>query len=230
MENNGREILEEIKAEIGSLRSRLDALEEKLSSLEGDKPVGFIPAASFDEPIDFDMDDVPSVAGPEPEPVPEPEAAPAPAGDLPEDNIPPFDTEDIPVEEPVSELSEEPVAEPADEPAPEMVLTSEIEPGPAPAPKPKKAVSETTAYAWRTDMAGSPVANIISGISLNDRVLFINTLFSEDPILFQASLARFNAMSSLQEAEDYIAANFPGWNLSSEVVYRFMMAVRRKLK
>ena len=79
-------------------------------------------------------------------------------------------------------------------------------------------------------MAGAPVGNIISGISLNDRALFINTLFREDPILFQACIARFNAMASLGEVEAYIRGEFPEWKLDSEVVYRFMMAVRRKLK
>jgi len=201
MENNGREILDEIKAEIASLRSRLDELEQRLSFVKD--------LDTFDEPIDFDPEDLPAEVAPV-EDIP---VEYLPAEDLPAEDLP---VEDLPAEEPAMIL----VAEPESEP----------EPAPEPAPKPKKAAPEASPYAWRTDMAGSPVANIISGISLNDRVLFINTLFSEDPILFQASLARFNAMNSLQEAEDYIAANFPGWNLSSEVVYRFMMAVRRKLK
>lgn len=83
--------------------------------------------------------------------------------------------------------------------------------------------------AWKVDMPGTPVQNIISGISLNDRVLFINSLFREDAILFQKSLAAFNSMTYLKEAEDYINEEFPEWNLDSDVVYRFMMAVRRKL-
>ena len=86
------------------------------------------------------------------------------------------------------------------------------------------------AYAWKTDMPGSPVKNIISAISLNDRVLFINTLFHEDPSLFHESIAAFNEMASISQAEDYIKERFPGWNMKSDVVYRFMMAVRRKLR
>ena len=78
-------------------------------------------------------------------------------------------------------------------------------------------------------MPGSPVANILSAISLNDRLLFINTLFKKDPALFQDAVKDFNAMDSLQQALDYIAANFADWNLESDTVYRFMMAVRRKL-
>jgi hypothetical protein len=84
--------------------------------------------------------------------------------------------------------------------------------------------------AWRTDRPGYPVKNIISAISLNDRLLLINALFKEDPVLFQDTIAKFNGMASLQEAIEYIEANFNDWNLNSEPVYRLMMAVRRKLQ
>lgn len=83
--------------------------------------------------------------------------------------------------------------------------------------------------AWRTDRPGSTVKNVISAISLNDRVLLINVLFREDPVLFQNTIAAFNAMSSLDEAVGHIHSNFPEWDLNSEPVYRLMMAVRRKL-
>ena len=83
--------------------------------------------------------------------------------------------------------------------------------------------------AWRTDRPGMPVKNIISAISLNDRVLLINVLFREDPMLFQDTIAKFNSMGSLDEALAYISENYPDWDLGSEPVYRLMMAVRRKL-
>jgi hypothetical protein len=83
--------------------------------------------------------------------------------------------------------------------------------------------------AWRTDRPGMPVKNIISAISLNDRVYLINTLFGEDPMLFQETIGKFNAMGSLSEALAFIAENHSDWDMSSEPVYRLMMAVRRKL-
>ncbi len=83
--------------------------------------------------------------------------------------------------------------------------------------------------AWRTDRPGMPVKNIISAISLNDRVLLINTLFGENPILFQETIAKFNGMASLSEALTYISENHADWDMNSEPVYRLMMAVRRKL-
>ncbi len=87
-----------------------------------------------------------------------------------------------------------------------------------------------TPHAWRTGLPGSPVRNILSAISLNDRVLFINTLFQEDPALFQSTIAQFNEMQTLDEAEAYIETHFPSWNLDSDIAFRFMMAVRRKLQ
>ena len=85
-------------------------------------------------------------------------------------------------------------------------------------------------FQWMNDMPGSEVANMISGISLNDRVLFINTLFREDPSLFQSTISALNGMKSLEDAIAWLVARFPEWNLNSEVVYRFMMAARRKLR
>lgn len=100
----------------------------------------------------------------------------------------------------------------------------------APAPVEEKPKRERPAVAWRVDIPGAPVSNIISGISLNDRVLFINTLFKEDPMLFQSTINAFNMMGSFDEAEDYVVDRFPDWNLKSDIVYRLMMAIRRKLK
>lgn len=90
--------------------------------------------------------------------------------------------------------------------------------------KPKEPVR----FAWRTDRPGSPVRNILSAISLNDRMLFIRTLFDDDPALFQKTISVFNSLSSLAEAEAYIRSHFPKWDMSSDTVYRFMMAARRR--
>lgn len=83
--------------------------------------------------------------------------------------------------------------------------------------------------AWRTDMPGTPVKDIRSAISLNDRILFINSLFGEDPMRFVNALTEINAMNTLDEVVEYLLAGFPSWNMESDVVYRFMMAVRRKI-
>lgn len=83
---------------------------------------------------------------------------------------------------------------------------------------------------WLTDIAGIPVKDLRSAISMNDKILFINTLFNEDPVLYQDVVRRINGMESFSDAVDYLIPNFQNWNLDSDVVYRFMMAVRRRLK
>ncbi len=96
-----------------------------------------------------------------------------------------------------------------------------------------KIVAETyadDAPAWKKDMPGMPVKNIISAISLNDRLQFVKTLFGEDASLFQETVSTLNGMQSFNEAEAYVLARFPGWKVSSDTVYRFMMAVRRKFQ
>ena len=88
----------------------------------------------------------------------------------------------------------------------------------------------TADYAWRRDMPGTAVRDIRSAISLNDRVIFINLLFKEDAQTFVDTLAKINSMETLDQAVSYICASFPDWDLSSDLVYRFMMAVRRKVR
>ncbi len=160
----------------------------------------------------------------------------------PDDDLPSGD--DLPMDEPST--IPEPVPEPTLDIEPEIVIaqapesetTQKTEPAPRPkasildSQKPETAVMDVMAekQAWRTDRPGSQVKNVISAISLNDRVLLINVLFKEDPILFQNTISAFNGMTTLDEAISYIRTNFPDWDMNSEPVYRLMMAVRRKLR
>ena len=240
MENKERQILSEIMDMMASLRSQMEALDAKIVELQQS-------VTQDDEdmtPIDLDIDDMMTEVLPEPEPE---------VDDLPDDDLP-FD--DLPepeeaVAEPVAEPEDvaEPVMEPEVEPEPPVESEPEVEPVMEPdtimepvaepaveavmdAVEPKVAVidSMTDRQAWRTDMPGSPVRDIRSAISLNDRILFIKSLFAQDPMAFQETLTRINQMESLDEVVAYVVAERPDWNLESETVYRFMMAVRRKIQ
>jgi len=168
-------------------------------------------------------------------PVAEPVEATGQAVNAVPDDLP-FD-DDFQADEPSA--VPEPISEPTLDIEPEIVINPTSE---EPTPKPKAAIldskkAETAVMdvmaekqAWRTDRPGSQVKNVISAISLNDRVLLINVLFREDPILFQSTISAFNGMANLDEAISYIQTNFPDWDLNSEPVYRLMMAVRRKLR
>ena len=175
---------------------------------------------------------------PEPEPVPEPTPEPEPVPEpTPEpEPVPEPTPEPVPVPVPVFEPEPEPVSEPepVEDDDDDLPLFAEPKPifeAAIESPKTRKAVIDvmTDKEAWRTDMVGTPVRDLLSAISLNDRVQFINVLFKGDPVVFQQTRAKINAMTSLDEVVDYVTSTFE-WDMSSQVVYRFMMAVRRKVQ
>jgi len=46
---------------------------------------------------------------------------------------------------------------------------------------------------------------------------------------FMDTLNHINQSASLDEVVEYLASTHPEWDFDSDVVYRFMMAVRRKI-
>ena len=226
------ELINELRAEIAALSLRVEQLEKQMAETQL---------------LDFDAETIEAAEAPKAEPAeePAPEAVPAEAAEaVPAEAVEPSvleETAELAAEpaEPAADApaAEEPEAAEAPAEAPEAVLVEEpaaeapiwdldisLE-GPGVNPLP-----DLHSFQWMMDIPGGEVANLISGISLNDRVLFINTLFREDPKLFQKTVTQLNAMASIEDAVSFLVNHFPEWNLSSELVYRFMMAVRRKLK
>jgi len=201
MEKTQKELLKEFQEEIASLKKQIEALEEKMAALEAS------PIQAEDEEVDFTDIQIGVAEMPDQVEHEEPTAEP----------------------EPVVEPEPEPVLAPEPEPvaAPEPEVVPEPEAPKASAPQTTE--DETAHLPWRTDKPGIPVKNIRSGISLLDRALFIGTLFKEDFALYDQTIADLNAMSTLDEAVAYIREKFPHWNLKSDVVYHFMMSVRKKL-
>lgn len=132
-----------------------------------------------------------------------------PVDDQPADDLPPLELQEL--EPPVPEL-----------PEPEA---------PEPEARQGKSLFEdfTISQAWRTDRPGAHVSDIRSAVTLNDRVLFINTLFNGDPVAFQDTMLAINGMRGMDELLDYLKDKDAGWDMDSDIVYRFMMAARRKL-
>ena len=226
MENKERQILSEIMDMMASLRSQMELLEAKVAELNQSVNQEDEDLAPIDLDLDDFSDDLPEaeleVVVPEPEVI---EAEPEVVEVEPEvevtepeevDDDLPFFTEP----EPILEPEPLPVHEP--EPVAEPILEQK--------PMPAVIDSMTDRQAWRTDMPGTPVKDIRSAISLNDRILFINMLFGQDPMTFQDALTKINQLGTLDEAVQYIVAEHPEWDLESETVYRFMMAVRRKIR
>jgi hypothetical protein len=244
MENKEQQILSEIKAMMATIRQQMEMLDAKMAELqqmsrfEGEDVAPIV--------LDIDTFDLPV------EEVPEEIPAPAePSDDLPFD----LPVEETPVEEPVQEapVAAEPeietvveaASEPMTEDLPEEILLEDhaaeetapiivAEPEPEEPVKPlvKEAIIDamTEKQAWRTDMPGTQVKDVRLAISLHERVLFINHLFSEDPMAFQTTVNKVNASASLDEVVGYVKETFPQWDLDSDLVYRFMMAVRRKIR
>lgn len=221
MENREKQILSEIKVLMNSVRMQLEQLDAKMAELQQ----VYDPQEFDTEPIDIELegytfaaeDDLPFVVEDQEDmPQPEPAAEPEPV----------VEAESLAGQEP----EEEPEAEPeplfmAFEDMPEVVEENE------PHSERQTAVIDVmaTRHAWRTDMPGSPVKDIRAAIALVDRALFINSLFAENAMAFLETLNHINQVSSLDEAVDYLAAAHPEWDFDSDVVYRFMMAVRRKI-
>ena len=83
-------------------------------------------------------------------------------------------------------------------------------------------------FLWMTDNPGAPVDDVNDAFSLNDRYLLIRSLFDGNEEQFLLTLERINSCSTFNQALADCRLAFPEWNESSDEVYRFYMAVRRK--
>lgn len=219
MEKNSTEILREVEASLVEVKEKVRLLEEQLAqyrTLSAEEAAAPAAEESLAE-VDFtdmeigEADDLPEMPEIQPETVEEPEPLVEP------------EPEPEPVAEPEPEPLEEP--EPVIEPDPIPVP----EPAPAPEAAPEAPKVDTSRMPWRLDKPGLAVKNIRSGISLYDRALFIGTLFKEDYALYDKTIGELNALATFEEAVDYVVTRFPDWNYKSDIVYNFMMAIRRKL-
>ena len=254
MEKNSQELLEELVARLAEVRGQLDVIQSKVDELMNLK------AQDADEPGDIDIDHEDFLSDIAVEvPVPEQIAAeaepaePEPVGtsgepDLPEAAIEPDLPEPEPSEPVVANEPEEPagaqdaaapVSVNADEAGDVNSLFGAVEDvhkvhrkGLNDRAVSVKAVMDMKPEKpeWYTAIPGPEVKDIRSAISLNDRVMFITTLFRDDSMLFQDVVSKVNAMTSLDKVADYLTSTFPEWDMYSDMVYRFMMAVRRKLR
>ena len=224
---------------MGTIRSQLEMLDAKMAELQQ-----CVDPDEFDNnPIELEIDDVTvdvvtddavgeSIAVQEVMEMEEHEEEPE---SVPEyDDEEGFEQEECDIEpEPESEPEVPAVVEEEDDDLPgvfDQPLPVYAAAQASPKVKPSVAEVMADAHPWRTDMPGTPVKDVRSAISLNDRIIFINHLFDEDPMAFQNVITQINTMTSLDQVEEYLRNGFPSWDFSSELVYRFMMAVRRRVK
>lgn len=258
MEKNSQELLEELVARLAEVRGQIDVIQSKVDELlnlkaqDADEP-GDIDIDHEDFLSDIAVEvPVPEQIAAEAEPTGEPEPAePVETSvepDLPEAAIEPDLPEPEPSESVVANEPDEP-ADAQDAAAPVSVNADETSDvnslfgavedvhkshrkGLNDRAVSVKAVMDMKPEKpeWYTAIPGPEVKDIRSAISLNDRVMFITTLFRDDSMLFQDVVSKVNAMTSLDKVADYLTSTFPEWDMYSDMVYRFMMAVRRKLR
>ena len=243
MEGTKQEILIEIKSLMVSIQTQVSELEMKLSALEQmvDSDNGIEPEAISISLEDFDVSvdnlDVEELAPVEVEEVTVEEVAVEPEVEVAEEP----EVEEVVDEPVVDEVVDEPMVE---EDMPlfgaqetvadsfESIVRAKHKKSLLDSVSSKKTVVDAmvSRRAWMSDMPGSEVRDVRSAISLNDRVLFINNLFSENPSFFQDAVNYINSAEDLDSVVEYFETNYPTWNMESEIVYRFMMAVRRKVR
>lgn len=232
MDTNFSEKFNELFQKWQNLSSEVEALRVEIENLKALQET--VPAAD-DEPIDEEPIDIDLSI----EEMTEPEEG------HPRRNGPIFiDGEDNPLPAPEAEPAAEPEPE-ADGDMPESLFGDVPEPvgdagkGRRRAPRavyqtasaPKAVIDAMSAKAaWRVDMPGPEVRSLRSAIALGDQVVFINRLFRKDSSLYQSTIDILNNTPTLSAAIDYLSETFPEWDLESEDVYRFMMAVRRKIR
>lgn len=246
MDKSPKEILAELDAELSALKARVGEIEKKVELLRNE--LDLEPA----EPLDLGTADyLYDIADAVPEEIPAENVPEAVADDMPADvfadNAGENVVESVPDDIPEAESESEPEAEPETEDLPEedgFSLFGGMAEEEEPKARKTKAPSEHRQYsghkviadqkygneAWRKDMPGPEVKDVRSAISLNDRVMFISTLFRDDSMLFQDVINKINALTTLEKAVQYLKENFPEWDMDSELVYRFMMSVRRKIR
>lgn len=213
MDNRQKDFSVEYIKTLEELTLRIEKLEREVAALKGEE---YVPQTYDNEPIDLSLEELPEV------PDDEKQVEPVPENETPVEPEPIAETASAGTglfgEAALSDIS-----------GPAKKRKAEIHE--ASAPK-GKAIMDVLAekLAWYRDMPGSEVKSLRSAIGLGDQVIFIKRLFRDDSALYQDTIEKLNAMKSLDEAVGYINGTFPEWDMESDDVYRFMMAVRRKVR
>ena len=126
----------------------------------------------------------------------------------------------LPVSEPVAVAPKPvPVAEPVAKPAPQPQPKAEpAKPAPA---------SQFQSPAPTTRFQQKPITNISAAIGLNDRFLYIRTLFGGNATELADTVAKLNAMQSFDEAMQYIGSHYQ-WDMEDAVTVQFLELVNRR--
>jgi hypothetical protein len=132
---------------------------------------------------------------------------------MPEEEIP------IPVEEEVNEVptgAELSAEEEAEEEAEEKPVAT------------KEEKSKPDWYDWEVDYPAAYVDDLIGSMGLNDKMQFINELFNGKEIEFENVIEEIDNIGNFKKIVAHLREEYPEWDETSDIVYRFYMHIRRK--
>ena len=86
---------------------------------------------------------------------------------------------------------------------------------------------ETDSNTIANSLGNKKISDLKSAITIADRFLFQRELFGGDGELLNKTIATLNAMTSIEEARDYIQSHFD-WNNERAAVANFMKILERR--
>ena len=100
-----------------------------------------------------------------------------------------------------------------------------VEPAPVVEPKPQPVQEEQASP--KAAVYGKAVDDIRQAISLGDRFLYQRELFGQNAELMQRTLNELNALSSFDDAMNYIGKHFE-WDTESSTYQQFLVTLHRR--
>lgn len=73
----------------------------------------------------------------------------------------------------------------------------------------------------------TPIKDVFSAISLNDRFLFVKELFNNDAVLYQKTIEILNSSGSFNEAVQYLDTQFH-WDYNESMVQKLLDLIHRR--
>jgi len=145
---------------------------------------------------------------------------------IPEEEIP------IPVEEDLNEVSTDSELSAEEEAAEEEEKEAEAaQENKAEEEKPvekKEDKGKPDWYDWEVDYPADYVDDLIDSMGLNDRMQFINELFNGKEIEFENVMEEIDNIGNFKKIVWHLREEYPQWDETSDIVYRFYMHIRRK--
>ena len=113
----------------------------------------------------------------------------------------------------------------------EDIAPTIVAPSPPIAPSPTTAPITTIQKEVKDQIGLEPIKNLVTAIGINDKFLFIETLFLGDEKVFEESIKTINSFTIYQEAQSWINQELRtknNWEDDSSVVNQFDQLVKRR--